>query len=168
MATLYAKMGSTGPWYETVIKVHGVLGARAVAAGLCRWEFVNQEIESRLIDALPKPHGAAPTRRTMITWANQEPDLPERSLEDGFVDRSEILGWAATQLRGQPTAHMGLQIHKPKTKIGPLLIGAGILWLLSSAARKGGNGPNSGKLYGRSRRSKVIVNQPDRDNPASS
>ena len=126
---LTAHMGSRGPWYNAQVRAVGVLGARAVANGLMRWDDVPGRLALAGLDA--------PSSREIRRWAADDPNLPEKLLEAGLLDVAQLPSWARTQINGRGEASMGQRTVAAMPEAKPsnapsalrkVVIAAAVMW----------------------------------------
>ena len=109
MTIQYAGMGSKGPQYDPTIRVLAILGRRSADKGLLPYSSVQAQIETHFRSRLKATYEyKAPTRQTALRWEKSHPDYPEWALRNGLISRSNLLPWAAEQLRSDAAMSQSL------------------------------------------------------------
>ena len=97
MVEQFAYLGSSGPWYSPLIKVHCMLGRRSAATGWMSYEDVKGQISTHFRNELKGKE--PPSDVTAWKWERARPDYPEMTLALGIVEWSELLPWAEVEIR---------------------------------------------------------------------
>jgi hypothetical protein len=124
--TEWAEMGSSGPWYDPIVRANCILGCRAVKSRKLRWQDVGAQIETRLRPVL-KSGAKAPTSRSANKWESETPDYPEWALSQGLITKADLVPGVAAFVRESGPA-VRMEQEQP-LQLQDILVGAGLGWL---------------------------------------
>lgn len=129
----YASMGSSGYQFPLIVRVHGVLGHRAISDHLISVEQLREFMEV-LCDQL-QLGGDHPSDATTRRWAYEDPNLPERAVDSNLISMTMIVPWARSFIgnynaqMGQDFAISGGTENNSGPTLGDIVMRAGLLHL---------------------------------------
>ncbi len=100
-----AEMGSSGHWHSPVVRVHGILGRRAMRTR----RMTQADVQGQMAKLSRHLRGKSPPSAQAIRdWETANPNYPEWAVRNGLVTKDQLLPWALEMLSGQgPEVTMG-------------------------------------------------------------